>query len=81
MAKPYKEITKTDFRNLYNITKILVSKEDVMDFLRKYKDDGTQAVAIGSRKKRVLTINEKLDIIIERLDRHDELFRAHGWIK
>lgn len=45
------EINKSDFKNLYNITKVLTNKEEIMEALKTYKSNGSQAVAFGTRKK------------------------------
>ena len=62
MAKPYTEINKTDFRNLYNIDKILIRKDEIMEFLKTYKDDDKQAVAFATRKKHQITLE---DVMLE----------------
>ena len=45
----YKEITKTNFKNLYNIDKVLITKTSIMEYLKTYNKN-KQAVAFGVRK-------------------------------
>ena len=61
MAKPYKEINKTEFRDNYNIGKILIDKQDIMEQLKTFNPN-SQAVAFGYRKKPRVTLE---DIMIE----------------
>lgn len=94
MATPSDKITKTAFLNNYNIDVVLTSKIDIMKCLETFNSKN-QAVMIGTKKQHTLSIEDrvsrleegflnidkKLDLIIQRLDRHEQLFREHGWIK
>ena len=63
MAQPYGEITGTNFKNEYNIVKILTRSSDIMNFVKtQYKESKDSAVAFGYRKKPKVTLE---DIMIE----------------
>ncbi|XQP55206.1 MAG: hypothetical protein ACOQNV_00340 [Mycoplasmoidaceae bacterium] len=77
MAKPYTKITKTEFKDNYNVVKILTDKLEIMQQLKNF-DSNKQAVAFGIKKKRSLSIDEKFDLIMSeikkiknRLDRNN----------
>lgn len=68
MAKPYTQINKTDFRNLYNIDEILIRKDEIMEFLKTYKDDGSQAIAFATRKKHHQSVEDDVRELGKRMD-------------
>ena len=87
----YHEINKTSFMEEYNIIEFLLEKTDVMEFLKTYKEKD-HAIAFGVRKHHRDTtpswfkefekrLDARLTAIETRLDRHDQLFRQHGWMK
>ncbi|XQP55503.1 MAG: hypothetical protein ACOQNY_01705 [Mycoplasmoidaceae bacterium] len=80
MAKPLEKITKTSFLNNYNIVVVLTNKTDIMKCLETFNPKN-QAVALGFKKMHTLSTDEKIDLIIKRLDQYDQLFKEHGWIK
>ncbi|MBQ0045266.1 MAG: hypothetical protein KBS35_00035 [Mycoplasma sp.] len=83
-------MNKSDFNKNYNVTKILTDKIEIMKQLETFNSKN-QAVAFGIRKKTRVTLEDimrkvdKLTIAINdiytRLDKYDEMFRQHGWIK
>ncbi len=93
MASPSQEITKTEFKENYNVVKILTDKIEIMKQLQSF-NSRNQAVAFGVRKQHTLSIDErvsrleekflkideKLDLIMDRLDKYDEMFKQHGWM-
>lgn len=66
MAKPLPEISKTDFRNHYNIVEVSNDIDLIMKTLQTFNPNN-QAVAFGARKQHKLTIDEKLDLIMSEI--------------
>lgn len=89
MAKPYIEITKTEFNKNYNVVKVLTDKIEIMKQLETFNSNN-QAVAFGIKKKPKVTLEDvilrldkienRLDTIEDKLDKHEQLFKNHGWI-
>ena len=93
MAKPSSEISKTEFKDNYNVVKILTDKIEIMEQLKTFNSKN-QAVAFGIKKKAKVTledvlaemctgfkqINKEIQNIKSRLDKHDQMFKEHGWI-
>lgn len=64
MAKPYIEISKTEFNKNYNVVKVLVNKQEIMDFVKtQYKESNNQAVAFGIKKKPKVTLEDVMNEI------------------
>ena len=68
MASPSQEVAKTEFKENYNVVKILSDKTAIMKQLQSFNSKN-QVVAFGVRKQHHLTIDEKLDLIMDRLDK------------
>ncbi|XQP55883.1 MAG: hypothetical protein ACOQNY_00590 [Mycoplasmoidaceae bacterium] len=97
MAMPSNEISKTDFRNDYNIVRISNDIREIMKCLETFNAKN-QVVVFAKRKQHKVTLEDimseikgiKKDIsdikirllnVEEKLDRHEQLFKDHSWIK
>lgn len=77
LKRKYKVMTTT-IKEVLNDSK-LQNFECVV--LAKKSDVAPPHKPRNHKKSRLDRMEEKLDLILERLDKHDELFRQHGWIK
>ncbi|XQP55312.1 MAG: hypothetical protein ACOQNV_00885 [Mycoplasmoidaceae bacterium] len=80
-------MNKTEIKNNYNVVKIVSSKE-LLTLSQTYKDNLDTIIVMMKRKEKKPS---KIDLLIQefrsfkkevlsRLDKHDELFKQHGWI-
>ncbi len=87
MASPSQEITKTEFKENYNVVKVLTDKIEIMKQLQSFNPK-KQAVAFGVRKQPgektpnwfkeyAKSIDEKFDLIMERLDKIENRLDKH----
>lgn len=89
MAKPSIKLNWTSFKNSYNNFKIATTMAEVTNLLKNFKEDGKHAVALGVLKNNTqkppqwfLDYMEKFEKRInDRFEKHEQLFKDHGWIK
>lgn len=51
MATPSNKINWTIFKNSYNNFKVLTTRKEIIDMLTKFKDNGNQAIVVGTLKE------------------------------
>lgn len=68
-----------------NKSLLLLAKPDVVppSKPRKHKKSRLDRMEekLGLLEEKLDLMEEKLDLILKRLDQHEQLFKAHGWIK